>query len=177
MAFNKAIAEDIRAKAPAGDVKTLNALGHSLVMQNRGGKLNARKCLDIIKGIMGDTSDFKDHGYTLSRVVGLMKNCAFGIDSDVDAQDIQDLIEAYAFEIPFEKLSDFAIICREAFEQSRLNEKEFDFDDQLWLPVANNWAFPKYDNVFIDEAQDLSPIQHLMAQQTQRPGRPPCSRR
>src|SRR5271166_717215 len=164
MAFNKAIAEDIRQRAPAGDVKTLNALGHGLVMGNRGGKLNARKSLDIIKKIMGDSSDFKDHGYTLSRVVGLMKNCAFGIYSDVDSQEIIDLIEAYAFEIPFEKLSDFAIICREAFEQSRLKEDEFDFDDQLWLPVANNWAFPAYDNVFIDESQDLSPIQHLMAQ-------------
>src|SRR5271166_3308316 len=43
MAFNKAIAEDIRRKATSGDVKTLNALGHSLMMQNRpGAKLNAR---------------------------------------------------------------------------------------------------------------------------------------
>lgn len=164
LAFNKAIAEDTRSKRPDGEVKTLNSLGHSLITSRRGGRLNAKKSLDILKKIMGDSSDFKEYGYTLSRVIGLMKNCAFGINAEVDSQDVIDLIEAYAFDIPFEKLSDFGVICREGFEQSRLNTEEFDFDDQLWVPISERWAFPQYDNALIDEAQDLSPIQHLMAQ-------------
>ena len=48
MAFNKAIAEDIRSKGPNGDVKTLNALGHGIVLANRpAAKLNARKTIEI----------------------------------------------------------------------------------------------------------------------------------
>jgi DNA helicase II / ATP-dependent DNA helicase PcrA len=164
MAFNKAIAEDIRQKGPNGDVKTLNALGHSLMLQNRpAARLNARKQLDIIKKIMGDSNEFKDHGYTLSRVCGVAKNSAFGLDGQPETQQFIDLIDAYAFDIPFDFLSSAAAICREGFEQSRLDTTQFDFDDQLWVPLYERWTFPTYNNVFIDEAQDLSPIQHLMA--------------
>ena len=166
MAFNKSIALDIASRAPRGEVKTLNALGHSIVMANRPeAKLNARKTMDLLKGIMEDSPEFKEYGYTLSRVIGLAKNCALGISKPPETQDFIDLIDAYGFDIPFDRLSDFAIICREGFERSRLDEKTFDFDDQLWLPVFHLWMFPQYDNVFIDEAQDLSPIQHLMLQQ------------
>jgi UvrD/REP helicase N-terminal domain/UvrD-like helicase C-terminal domain len=165
MAFNKAIAEDIRSKGPAADVKTLNALGHGLMMQNRpSSKLNARKTLEILKQIMGDSSEFRDFGYTLSRIVGLGKNNCLGLDEPPDASDFQSIIDAYAFDIPVEKQSDYAVICREAFEQSRLLTAEFDFDDQLWVPLFEGWEFPHYDNAFIDECQDLSPIQHRMAQ-------------
>jgi superfamily I DNA/RNA helicase len=164
MAFNKAIAEDIRQKGPNGDVKTLNALGHGLVMNNRpAAKLEPKKLQLIIKQIMGDSSDQKEYGYTLARVCGLAKNCAFGISAEPETQDFIDLIDSYGLDVPFDKLSDFATICREAFERSRLDEATFDFDDQLWLPIRERWAFPTYDNVFIDECQDLSPIQHLMA--------------
>lgn len=163
LAFNKAIADDIRRRASGGEVKTLNALGHAQVLANcPEAKLNARKNLEILKKIMGDSQEFKDDGYTLSRVLGLGKNCAFGLEEPPETQDFIDLIEAYAFDIPFEKLSSYATICREGFEQSRLKEDEFDFDDQLWLPVVNHWDFPPVDNVFVDECQDLSPIQHEM---------------
>ena len=48
MAFNKAIAEDIRSKGPNGDGKTLNALRHGIVLANRpAAKLNARKTIEI----------------------------------------------------------------------------------------------------------------------------------
>jgi ATP-dependent DNA helicase UvrD/PcrA len=164
LAFNKAIAEDIRRKGPKGDVKTLNALGHSIMLENRPrAKLNARKMQEIVKKIMGETGEQKEYGYTLSRVCGLAKNCAFGIgETPTDAQAFIDLIDAYAFDIPFDRLSDFAHVCHEAFEQSRLDETQFDFDDQLWTPVYNGWKFPFYNNTFVDECQDLSPIQHWM---------------
>lgn len=163
LAFNKAIAEDIRRRAPLGEVKTLNALGHSVVMSHYPEmRLEPKKMVNIIKAIMGDGADFKDFGYTLSRVCGLAKNCAFGIQREPETQEFIDLIEAYAFDVPFDKLSSFATICREGFEQSRLDEKTFDFDDQLWIPIYRDLGFEPVDNVFVDECQDLSPIQHLM---------------
>jgi len=30
------------------------------------------------------------------------------------------------------------------------------FDDEIWLPIVNNWAVDQYDAVFVDECQDLS---------------------
>ena len=163
MAFNKAIAEDIRSKATSGEVKTLNALGHSLMLQNRPeAQMEPRKMLEIVKKVMGESAAFKDYGYTLSRVCGLAKGCGFGIDGEPTAQDFADLIDAYSFDIPCEVQMDFAYICREAFELSRLDTKTFDFDDQLWVPVYEKWTFPTFDTSFVDECQDLSPIQHIM---------------
>jgi DNA helicase II / ATP-dependent DNA helicase PcrA len=164
MAFNKAIAEDIRRKTSVGDVKTLNALGHKLWAENRPrAKLNARKQIEILKQIMGDSDDFREYGYSLSRVCGLAKNNAFGLVHRPEAEDFVGLIDNYGFDIPADRVEDFAFVCREGFERSRLDEATFDFDDQLWTPVYERWQFPKYDNVLIDEGQDMSPIQHLMA--------------
>jgi len=30
------------------------------------------------------------------------------------------------------------------------------FDDEIWLPIVNDWAVDQYDEVFVDECQDLS---------------------
>jgi hypothetical protein len=36
------------------------------------------------------------------------------------------------------------------------------FDDQMWLPLINGWAFPQYDLILVDECQDLSPARLLI---------------
>lgn len=168
LAFNKAIAEEIRPKVgSSGDVKTLNALGHGLMMRNaRSSELDARKVINLLKGVMGEgNQDYKDFAYTLSRAVGLMKNCAFGLDGKtVDVQSVIDLIDSYQMDIPFDRLAALSTYALRAFELSIQHQNTFDFDDQLYLPLLNGWAYPFYSNVFVDECQDLSPIQHLMLQ-------------
>lgn len=172
MAFNKAIAEDIRLRAPPmAEVRTLNALGHRLVLDHLPqARLNARKMSELIKRVMGETSEEKDHGYSLARVCGIAKNSGFGINEDPAPEDFSQLMDAYGFDLPTERQEDFGFICREAFELSRLDTQSFDFDDQLWIPVKNQWMFPQFDNCFVDEAQDLSPIQHLMLERIQSEG-------
>lgn len=165
LAFNKAIADALRGEVgPAGDVKTFNALGHGLIFRNRrSAELDARKVLTILKNIMGEGSqDYKDFGYTLSRAVGLMKNCAFGLHQSFDVNDVVQLIDSYQMDIPFDRLSEFASTAARAFVISNQQKESFDFDDQLYIPLLEGWTYPYYSNVFVDECQDLSPIQHLM---------------
>lgn len=162
MAFNKAIAEDIRNKGPQGDVRTLNALGHSLVVANRpGAQLNARKMQDLVKKVMGEGEDSREWSYAVARACGVAKNSCVGIGSQPQASEFTQILDAYT-DVPFDKLEDFGFVAREAFELSRLDTKTFDFDDQLWVPVSEGWTFPAYNTVFVDEAQDMSPIQHEM---------------
>jgi superfamily I DNA/RNA helicase len=162
LAFNKAIADAARLKMGC-EVKTFNGLGHRLWAENRSGaQLDFKKVSKIIAAIMGEGQDHKDHGWTLARVVGLAKNSGFGLDEQPGEQQFIDLIEAYTTDVPFERLPDFGAICREAFERSRLDLATLDFDDQLWTPIREGWEFPRFDNVFPDECQDLNPIQHEM---------------
>ena len=178
LAFNKSIAMDIAAKAPEQTVKTLNALGHWQWMQNSpGSKLEARKVSLIIKRLIGEGEDYKEFGYTLTRLVGLAKNLCFGLDQgpgsgfktsfpptifQVDPQLFEDLVEAYHFDLPLEQLPRFCEVCSLALYESSSDWETFDFDDQLYMPALAGWDYPSYSTVFVDECQDLSPIQHLM---------------
>lgn len=175
LAFNKSIAEEIKARRPSGDVKTLNALGHWQWMRNcSGAELNARKTLDLLKSIMGDSNDFKEFGYTLSRVVGLAKNQALGIGADtprwtddqivfqVDEDEFLQIMDSTSSEIPSDRQKQFSYFCAKTLQLSSADLKTLDFDDQLYMPALRNWDYPSYDTVFVDECQDLSPIQHLM---------------
>ncbi|CAM5998775.1 unnamed protein product [Sphagnum balticum] len=163
LAFNKAIAEDIKRKTFSGDVRTLNALGHSIWARNKPkAKLESRKTMILLKALMKDSSRFNEFGYQMSRLIGLAKNQALGIYREVEAIDFISIIDNYAFDIPFEIQEDIAYVCLEAFNQSNEDLESFDFDDQLYMPIKWNWDFPKYHNAFVDEAQDLSPIQHLI---------------
>ncbi len=178
LAFNKSIALDIASKARGHTVKTLNALGHWQWMQNSpSSKLNAKKVLEIIKTLMGEGEEFKTFGYTCAKIVGLAKNCCFGlVDSpagaltggwppsvfDVDLDQWVELMESYQVDIPFEDLPRYAEICQQALSLSAKDWETFDFDDQLYMPALAGWEYPSYETVFVDECQDLSPIQHLM---------------
>lgn len=166
LAFNKAIALEISSRLYAGEARTLNSLGHRMWMQNLpGATLEVRKVSLILEQLIGKgTQIYKDHGYTISRLVGLAKNSALGINGlhTLTQMDFEDLCDAYQFDVPVESLSDVAQLALQAFRKSVEDLQTFDFDDQLYMPVYQGWKPSAYDNVFVDESQDLSPIQHLL---------------
>ena len=180
MAFNKSIAEDIRSRASSGDVKTLNALGHGLWRQNRPqGKLEAQKTSIILRKLLSD-EDYRAYAYSLSRVVGLAKNSAFGVSPshpnsiptvfELPSEWFSDLIDSYGFDIPADRIDALSAVAAKALYLSTLDLETFDFDDQLYMPAFWGWVYPFYSNVFVDECQDLSPIQHTMLSRLQERG-------
>lgn len=166
LAFNKAIAMDIASRLTAGEAKTLNALGHRMWMQNLpSSTLEARKIPLILESLCGKGSPIlKDFGYAISRIIGIAKNSAFGIEGlhYLSSIDFEELFDAYDFNIPLDSLNSVAQLALQAFVRSVEDTETFDFDDQLYGPVFFDWSPPRYDNVFVDESQDLSPIQHLL---------------
>lgn len=162
LAFNKSIAEELRGRiGQAGDCKTLNALGHRLMMTQRPkAQLDADKLKKLARRII-PSDDFSDWSYAAIRAVGLAKNNAVGIGEEWDWTEIRAIIDAY-LDVPAEKIDAVANYATRMMRESINDTQTFDFDDQLYIPIKENWAYPHYDNVFVDEAQDLSPIQHLM---------------
>jgi len=45
-----------------------------------------------------------------------------------------------------------------------------DFDDQLWLPFVFSAESVQFDRLFVDECQDLSPLNHELVARTLKPG-------
>lgn len=165
LAFNKSIADEMRVKVGAkGVVKTLNALGMGCFYRYRRVELDDRRVLGFFKVLMGEGSeDYKTFAYTLKRVVGLMKNQGLGLDGEPpDHQQVMEIIDSYQMDIPFDRLAELSLKALEAFKMSIRPSNTIDYDDQLYIPLLENWEYPFYSNVFVDECQDLSPIQHMM---------------
>lgn len=166
VAFNKNIQvemdEMLQKEGSYAKAKTFNALGHRLMMQNRrGARLEVGKLRDIVRSLL-DPTENKEHGYAISRAVGLAKNNGFGIDSPVTHETMIGIFEAYDLNIDSKKAEYFGIKAATAFQRSVDDVSKFDFDDQLWIPLREGWQFYPVDNLLVDEFQDLTPVQHLM---------------
>lgn len=163
LAFNKSIADEMRIKVGGrGVVKTLNALGMGCFYRYRRVEVDDRRVLGFLKVLLGEGEDYRNFAYTLKRVVGLMKNQGMGLHEPVDHQQVIELIDSYQMDIPFDRLAELALKALEAFKMSIRPSDTIDYDDQLYIPLLENWEYPFYSNVFVDECQDLSPIQHMM---------------
>lgn len=169
LAFNKRNAEDLQAKLPAGSpvvAKTLNALGHRVWSDHLRKRLivNSDKTSELVKGLKLPLD--RDAWTALMRMISVAKaRCISpGIlgrpDPDLDAW----LEGAQQLDIPdetFNALVDPAItVLRKSVQLAW--EGQIDFDDQLYMPVMFNSRFPSTPLVAVDEAQDLSPLQHEM---------------
>lgn len=162
LAFNKAIADDLRSKVRGAEVKTLNGLGHSIVSRRLPGvKLESWKVSNFVRSKL-NTEDYATYGAGVAKAISLARGSALGILRPADRKSFLDLIDDAEIDIPYEYVGKAATLCVTAFEHLINDLTSFDFDDQLFLPVYHDWTFPTFDTVFIDEAQDLNAIQHLM---------------
>lgn len=158
LAFNKGIAESIKARGVLGDVRTLNALGHRLWIQNTSGKrLDARRLSQLAKQVMpADVSN--QWGYEIQSLVGMAKNSGVGLLSPPSLWDFCDLPNDF----PTVRNEEFSLYAMRLFNLSLEPSETFDFDDQIYGPLMNNWKFPAYDAVLVDEDQDLGLTNHMM---------------
>lgn len=159
LAFNKTTAQEIESRGVLAEVRTLNSLGFSLCRQRLPG---VQMDMDKIRKLLlpklsGDDSQYL---FDLQKSIGFAKNAALGVISPATDWDFEDLL-TNGSDIPLANIPGLAKIAHEAFELSLINLQTIDFDDQVYLPIAQHWLFPKFFSVFIDEDQDLNPINHF----------------
>ena len=170
LAFNKKNAEDLQQKIGKGsnvEAKTLNALGHRIWSDHLRRRLavSTSKTADIIKAL-GIQFDAREDWVALCKLVSIAKARAISPGLlNRPAPDKDDwLAGAQQIDIPddqFFRLFDYA--CEVLKKSVKLAwEGQIDFDDQLYMPVIFDSKFPTYHLVAVDEAQDLSPLQHEM---------------
>jgi superfamily I DNA/RNA helicase len=166
LAFNKAIAMELQSRVPYGvEAKTFHALGLS-TFQGKRPKVKGYKLRGILKDII-PSRYYEECVRDILRMVSLIK---------ANAILTPDLEEWYA------ALGDFDINCEEkmeakyvkwaseAFILSCKDTTTIDFDDMIFFPILFDYPFNQYDMVVVDEAQDLSPIQHEIVLRLLKPG-------
>lgn len=175
LCFGKANKEELEARVKGSALaKTFNGQGSGLLWKYlRGAQLNANKVREATRSYMGEGSDlYHEYGTAVVRAISLMKNNAFGIygQATVEPQNIAELISAYDLGVPEDKLSDISEIALRVFNLTNKDFSCYDFDDQLYIPIAMGWNFRPFTNVLVDEDQDLSPIQHIMLERLSEAG-------
>lgn len=170
LAFNKHIADAIRLKAPPWvEIATMNSFGYSVLRKFWKGyiQVDANKVSKILQWQVFDFKNQSDDGKKdfygcrgpVTKIVSLLKaHCFF--EDRLDQAITENLIQKYQIELPEHlKTCDFSITLQATWSRAIVDARSIDFDDQLYFPVKNNMTIPSCDVVFVDESQDLNPIQ------------------
>ncbi len=157
LAFNKSIATELEKRLP-DDVtaKTFHALGFAAFRSNGvRTKVNTKKTWDIISEILG-----KDYiAAPLVKLVSLVKGSM--IDPK-DVRAIRALIDSYDINFAEGEEADGIKAIPAILTIARNQAYHIDFDDMIWIPLVENYNFPRFDMLFVDEAQDFNEMQRCL---------------
>ncbi len=172
LAFNKKIALEMEKRLP-GHVKcaTLNSIGHGVWAQATGRRLivDTKKTYTIIKSAI-ETLPKRQQGEAYTemseaiRLVGTMKSSGY-IPPGV-AEPAKSLLSRQAFLDSLEEdPSDTTLELAESALATSIRDAyagNIDFDDQIYMSTLFGGTFPRFPLVLVDEAQDLSALNHAM---------------
>jgi DNA helicase II / ATP-dependent DNA helicase PcrA len=168
VAFNKHIVEEIKAKNPPENflVGTLHSRGYQSIMMNHKGKvkLDEWKTFKLIKTYF----NWKDvpRNKLNSKIYNI---CDFynyyRLTNQKDLTNFFDIVTKYDLfltESDITKVEDVINLLNN-YNTKHHAHKEFiiDYVDMIYLPVSLNFFVKQVDILMVDEAQDLSAIQHM----------------
>lgn len=161
LAFNKSIADELKARGV--NARTFHSLTYGPVMQARKQHtVEANKLRKLCDQYMTG-EDREMYGAFAQRLVGLARQQGVGfLVPDVEQTWI-DLCDHHNIEMD----SEFADFGRGIELASKLLDASnaspmVDFDDMLYFAVRDGLVLPKFDFVFVDEAQDTNAIQRAL---------------
>jgi DNA helicase-2/ATP-dependent DNA helicase PcrA len=156
-AFSKDIKEELEARVKPGcNVQTMHSIGFA-ALKNITGRypiVNNDKLKNNIAKIIPDNPEYNELRIVLEKAVNF---CKYYIANTYN--EIQNVIDNNNIEIDSIPEEQFIANIQQLLTMSKSNLKEVDYTDMVWLPIVMNVSFPKYDFVFIDEAQDLNKCQ------------------
>lgn len=169
-AFNKSIAEELKSRVrPGFDVSTLHSRGISLLRANTSCKLNLKEIKTWIWGkqlfnhyLQKKFKNDKDrsvHLFTLSRMYDLYRMNLAELTED-SLMSLSDMYNVGLDEDSLEQTVKLISVI-EDYNDSKSDELTIDYTDMLWLPhkFLKQSDYPRYAVVFIDEVQDVNPLQ------------------
>ncbi len=165
VAFNKHIAEALQDKLPPHvEARTLHSIGWQICRDNITGyvKVNGNKIKNALKFDVFNwrscSPKRKKKFYAMCRPITQLVSLAKsqGWSPNVDQASMETIVARHGIELPdVWNWGTFKATMLEGFGNTRV----MDYDDMIWYPLIAELEFPKYDYVFVDESQDLSPAQ------------------
>lgn len=194
MAFNKAIAMECQQRAAALlsferglEVSISTVHSHGLAAFRKAGSrpaTNSGKVAFLVKDMLEVEADSDDDIWRnkamISKLVSYAKAAGFGLTginepfpAIADEQAWLYLFDHFGMEEDLQGSTtpeEIARFARIALAQSNRRLNMIDFDDMIYLPLLLNMNIPTYQNVLIDEAQDINATRRELAFRSMLPG-------
>lgn len=173
LAFNKKIATEMQERLPANcEAKTLNSLGYSIWrdVAHRRGSISTSKNYDTLYALLGEIPQGPEKKQAFDSLADYMKILSEGktsgwIPDSYPKKSTRLISDVEFFSTIENKLEDWEeelIIAAMTRSLDAAFAGDLDFDDQILMPTVFPAPYPRYPVVLIDEAQDLSPLNHQM---------------
>lgn len=175
-AFNKKIAveltERVQGKSNRVEAKTLHSLGYEFIRRSwKGCRVDANRG-GIIAGAVCGSRVPDSIIRMVARLASRCKStCPFpaSLDSIVAEAEAMDLDLELPADSPYD-VNFLADRTQAAMQMACEKDGSVDFDDMVYVPLANNWVRGQYDLVVVDEAQDMCMSQIMLAQRACKQG-------
>lgn len=162
LAFNKEIVRDLSTKVSSlAKVQTFNSLGLSAFpIPTNVDFRKPSSCINHIRStgkysIAPDEIDFYKALLSLARSQGYLPRQT-GLKSHISWADLVAMTDHVAPTAYHQKAFDEILM----YSIKQAMAGQIDFDDQLYMPAFfHGFKLPSYKYVFVDEAQDLNPVQ------------------
>jgi len=158
LCFNKSIQKELQERLPEGvEAKTFHALGFgAFFKQGIKPKVNNYKVKNIIDNMPALGRDFRS-ATQLVKLISLVKGSMIDCTNE---QAIRNLVDYYdiQFQTALDERLGIENVCA-ILDECKANTSQIDFDDMIWMPLVLEWALPKFDVLFVDEAQDFNEMQ------------------
>jgi superfamily I DNA/RNA helicase len=157
VAFGNKIARELTARMPDNvKTSTFHSLGWAAVRERYGKSLkpNEYKSLNIADKLLPQEMDENERNnakFTAKKLVSLCKNRL----AEPTEDNLNEICDRYGIEPNGEREIVFEIVPK-ILKISADSTTDFDFDDQIWIPIIKNLSIGTYDNVIVDETQDLN---------------------
>lgn len=168
LAYNRHIAKELQRRSPAHvHVSTLHSLGLAAI---RRWKPNIEVDDDKLSGLMSlqypirrdeepsstKRAENRRKRSMLRRMVSLSK--AILVDAE-DRNATADMVDRYNLDIDYDVMDELLDFLPALLDMSKTLDDVVDYDDMIWFPIVHDISCPKFDYLFVDEAQDLNASQ------------------
>lgn len=168
LAFNKSIAEELKARGV--NARTFHSLTFNPALKSRPGLvMDASKMRKIVQE-RWTKEDAAMYSTFCLRLVSMAKQVGIGCLVEDSEQEWYAIIDHHGYELEseFAEMHVAVAKARELLDYSNKDHR-VDFDDMLYLVVKNGISLPRFDYIFVDEAQDTNAIQRAILRKVMKP--------
>ena len=172
LAFNKSIAEELKKRVPSNvQARTFHSLCFRPVLTAIGAKdINTSKLMQITKFGM-PMADLAMYGAFVRKIIGLARSDGLGALKPASEDNFLALVEQHDLTLEHESATiEKGVRWAQQMLETSNESRDIDFDDLLYFAVLKGIALPKFQWVFVDEAQDTNAIQRAILKKILAPG-------